>query len=253
MNYLNVVMFSPEDLSLVKGSPSARRRFFDSAISQLHAGYLAHLIDYNKILSQKNSLLKTLKRNMSKSDATLSVWNEQLAEHGYKIMQYRLDFINELSGFVCAIQKEISGEKLEIEYMPNVHIEEITKEAFFNHIEARQRREIEFAAAICGIQRDDLSIIINGSDAKSYGSQGQQRTVTLAMKIALADYINSKKGEYPILLLDDIMSELDINRRLYLSQKIRDKQVLITSTDTDIAQNTDDTKLFRIDNGHIYY
>lgn len=252
MSYLNAVMFSPEDLSLVKGSPSARRRFCDSAISQLHAGYMSHLSDYGKILMQKNSLLKTLKKKGAKSDPMLSVWNEQLAEHGYKIMQYRLDFINELSVFVSGIQKEISGESLQIEYAPSVKTSDITKEAFLGYIQERQNREIDFASACCGIQRDDIIISINGNDAKLFGSQGQQRTAALAMKIALGDYMYNKKGEYPVLLLDDIMSELDINRRLYLSQKIRDKQVLITSTDTDIAQNTDSTKLFRIDGGKIF-
>lgn len=251
MSYLNVVMFSPEDLSLVKGSPSARRRFCDSAISQLHAGYLSHLIDYNKVLMQKNSLLKTLRRTGSHSDPTLSIWNEQLAEHGHRIMQYRYDFINSISIFVSAIQEEISGEELRIDYMPNIKSDNFTKESFLSHLESRQAREIDFASALYGVQRDDFSITINGNDAKSYGSQGQQRTATLAMKIALADYINSQKGEYPVLLLDDIMSELDINRRLYLSQKIRDKQVLITSTDTDVAKNTNETKLFRVDNGII--
>jgi len=251
MSYLNVVMFSPEDLSLVKGSPSARRRFCDSAISQLHAGYLSHLIDYNKVLLQKHSLLKTLRKNNVRSDTTLSIWNEQLAEHGHKIMQYRDDFIKALSIFVTAIQEEISGEKLTIEYLPSIKLEEFSKDSFFSYIEERQAREIEMTSSLYGIQRDDIAITINGNDAKSYGSQGQQRTATLAMKIALADYINTQKGEYPVLLLDDIMSELDINRRLYLSQKIRDKQVLITGTDTDIVKNTDETKLFRVDKGTI--
>ena len=102
-----------------------------------------------------------------------------------------------------------------------------------------------------GVQRDDLSITINSNEARLYGSQGQQRTAALSMKIAQADYIEHIKSEYPVLLLDDIMSELDINRRMYLSQKIRDKQVLITSTDTDIIESTEDTKLFRIDKGMI--
>ncbi len=253
MSYLNVVMFSPEDLNLVKGAPSCRRRFCDSAISQLHAKYLSELIDYNKVLAQKNTLLKTLHQSRVTSDATLSVWNEQLASHGAQIMRYRMDFIDSLREFVCKIQKEISGEELEISYKPGIRLEEITKDSFFEYIEKRQSREIDFASACYGVQRDDIDLFINGTDAKIYGSQGQQRTVTLALKIALADYFYSKRGEYPVLLLDDIMSELDINRRLYLAKKIRDKQVLITSTDTDIAQNTPDTRLFKIDNGNIIY
>lgn len=253
MSYLNVVMFSPEDLNLVKGAPSCRRRFCDSAISQLHSKYLSELIDYNKVLAQKNTLLKTLNKSRATSDTTLSVWNEQLATHGAQIMQYRVDFINSLREFVCKIQKEISGEELEISYKPGIRLNNITKEDFFEHIEKRQAREIEFSSACYGVQRDDIDLFINGTDAKIYGSQGQQRTVTLSLKIALADYFYNKRGEYPVLLLDDIMSELDINRRLYLAEKIRDKQVLITSTDTDIAENTPDTKLFRVECGNIIY
>ena len=199
MNYLNVVMFSPEDLELVKGSPSARRKFIDSSVSQLYTRYLTSLIDYHKALGQKNSL----------------------------------------------------GEKLQISYMPGMRASGDDKNSIYEYLEKNQRREIDLASAQVGVQRDDLHITINGSEAKIYGSQGQQRTSALSMKIAQADYIHHIKSEYPILLLDDIMSELDINRRMYLSQKIRDKQVLITSTDTDLIESTDNTKLFKIKNGSV--
>lgn len=251
MNYLNVVMFSPEDLDLVKGAPSARRRFMDSSISQLYPRYLTSLIDYHKALGQKNSLLKELKYKGVKSDIMLSVWNEQLAVEGVKIMEYRRDFVKLLSEEAARIQKEISGEVLKVTYSPGIKTEDCTKSAIFEYLERQQRREIEMAAAQVGVQRDDLSIRINGSDARIYSSQGQQRTAALSMKISQADYIYRIKGEYPVLLLDDIMSELDINRRSYLSQKIRDKQVLITSTDTDLIESTDSTKLFRIQNGAV--
>lgn len=249
MNYLNAVMFSPEDLELVKGSPGARRRFIDAAISQLYPGYLVSLIDYHRALSQKNSLLKTLKAAGKKSDATLSVWNEQLSEEGAKIMKYRSDFVTLLNGFSKTVQAEISGEELNISYVPSVKGED--KNLFLEYLESHQRREIEFASALYGVQRDDLDITINNSEARVYGSQGQQRTAALSMKIAQADYIHHIKGEYPVLLLDDIMSELDINRRMYLSKKIRDKQVLITCTDTDLIESTSQTKLFHIQNGAI--
>lgn len=251
MNYLNAVMFSPEDLDLVKGSPGARRRFIDAAISQLYPGYLISLIDYHKALNQKNSLLKSLKIAGKRSDPTLSVWNEQLSETGAKIMKYRSDFIELLNGFAKAIQSEISDEELNISYQQSIKSEEVTKEMFLECLEAHQKREIEFSSALLGIQRDDLNITVNGMEARVYGSQGQQRTAALAMKIAQADYIHHIKGEYPILLLDDIMSELDINRRMYLSKKIRDKQVLITCTDTDLIESTAETKLFHIKNGGV--
>lgn len=249
MNYLNVVMFSPEDLDLVKGAPSSRRRFMDSSISQLYPRYLTSLIDYHKVLAQKNSLLKALKKQGAHSDVMLSVWNEQLALEASKIMEYRIEFINLIDGFASKIQREISGEILKISYSPGTKSEGIDKSSIFKYFERNQRREIEFASAQVGVQRDDLHISVNENEARIYASQGQQRTAALSMKIAQADYLQSIKGEYPVLLLDDIMSELDINRRMYLSQKIRDKQVLITSTDTDLIESTGSTKLFHIKNG----
>ena len=251
MNYLNTVMFSPEDLSLVKGSPSVRRRFADLAISQLFPKYLTALIAYNRALTQKNSLLKELKRSGSRSDVMLSVWNEQLAAEGAKIMAYRAEFLELLSGFAAAIQNEISGEELKLEYSHGIKISELTPEAFFEALEKEQRREIDIQTAVYGIQRDDITIKINGSDAKTYASQGQQRTAALTMNIALSDYIFSLKAEYPVLLLDDIKSELDKPRRLYLAEKIKNKQVLITSADTDILESTPDTKLFYVENGAV--
>ncbi|MDD6484586.1 MAG: DNA replication/repair protein RecF [Clostridiales bacterium] len=251
MNYLNVVMFSPEDLELVKGSPSVRRRFIDSAISQLSPAYLINLTDYHKTLAQKNSCLKAMKIAGKKSDMMLSVWNEQLSELGVKIMKARGEFLTLLDKFAQVIQSEISSEKLKLTYMPSVRIEELTKEAYLEVLERHRRREIDFASALCGISRDDMGISINGRPARIYGSQGQQRTATLSLKMAQAEYIHYMKEEYPLLLLDDIMSELDINRRMYLSQRIRDKQVLITSTDTDLRADTGDTKLFKIQNGRV--
>lgn len=252
MNYLNTVLFSPEDLSLVKGSPSVRRKFMDFAVSQLFPKYLVSLIDYNRALNQKNSLLKTLKRSGKHSDVMLSVWNEQLSAEGARIMQYRLDFLELLRGFAATVQQEISGEILELEYVPGIKLENLTQTDFFEALEKGQRREIEMQTAVYGIQRDDVHIQINGNDAKLYASQGQQRTAALTLKIALSDYIRHIKDEYPVLLLDDIMSELDKSRRLYLAEKIRDKQVLITSTDTDILKSTDGTRLFYVENGAVF-
>lgn len=251
MNYLNVVMFSPEDLDLVKGSPSARRRFIDSSVSQLYPRYLTSLIDYHKALGQKNSLLKSLKSKGVKSDAMLSVWNEQLAAEAEKIIKYRTEFVKLIDGFSSVIQSEISKETLKITYSPGARCDAWDKTAIYDYFERNQRREIEFASAQVGIQRDDLSIFVNGREARLYGSQGQQRTAALSMKIAQADYIENSKNEYPVLLLDDIMSELDAHRREYLAKKIRGKQVLITSTDTDLKYSTDNTRLIHIRGGAV--
>lgn len=250
MNYLNVVMFSPEDLKLVKGSPGNRRRFMDSAISQMYPSYLSALLDYNKILNQKNSLLKTLKYKGG-DFATLEIWNGELARNMVKIMDARQEFISDINGWAKGIQNEISKEELELSYVPNIRLADNSEAEIFEFLTSRSSREIDAGGALYGVQRDDINIHINGNDAKLYASQGQQRTSALSMKIAQSEYINEKKGEYPILLLDDIMSELDVSRRMYLSERIKDKQVLITSTDTDIKNNSSQTKLFRIKNGEI--
>ena len=251
MNYLNVVMFSPEDLDLVKGAPSARRRFIDSSVSQLYPRYLTSLIDYHKALSQKSSLLKTLKAKGAKSDTMLSVWNEQLAAEAEKIIKYRTEFVKLINEFSAKIQSEISKEQLTVTYASGTKSDAWDKSSIFEYFERNQRREIEFASVLFGVQRDDLNISVNGKEARLYASQGQQRTAALSMKIAQADYIEASKQEYPVLLLDDIMSELDAHRREYLAEKIRQRQVLITSTDTDLKYSTDNTKLIHIKNGAV--
>lgn len=250
MNYLNAVMFAPEDLTIIKGSPSARRRFMDSAVSQLFPGYLSSLSDYQKALVQKNNVLKNLSSYGGRT--ALEVWNEQLASNGSKIMNYRLNFITEINKFAKEIQYEISGETPSISYSPGIRIEDFTADSFYEFLCSHADKEIGMYSSLYGIQRDDIAIKINDSDARIYASQGQQRTTALALKIAQAEYIYSQKEEYPVLLLDDIMSELDINRRTYLSEKIKDKQVFITSTDTDLIGSKAQTRLFRIKKGEVF-
>ena len=251
MNYLNVVMFSPEDLNIVKGSPNVRRRFTDSAISQLYPSYLASLMEYNKVLDQKNSLLRSARLSGKNVRDTLWIWNEQLASVAVRIMNARREFIEQIASSAQTIGNDISGEKLSIRYVPNIRLEDIDAESVYTYLNERAEREIDAASSQYGIQRDDLEIMINGRDSKLYASQGQQRTAALSLKIAQSEYINEIKGEYPVLLLDDIMSELDIKRRMYLSERICDKQVLITSTDTDLVGKDTDTRLFRIEKGTV--
>ena len=252
MRYLNVVMFSPEDLDIIKGAPQMRRRFLDEAISQLYPMYLKTLISYHKNLAQKNSLLKKLKFSGKAEDATLSVWNEQIAGDGSKIMEFRKKFTEEISGFAKDIHRKITGEELEIVYAPSVECEVITKEAFLEKLESVTSREIENGSSLYGIQRDDLRLFISGKEVRTFASQGQQRTVILSLKMAQMENINAVRGEYPVLLLDDIMSELDISRRRFLKEKINDKQVLITCTDVEDAHTADKTKTFRVENGRVF-
>lgn len=251
MSYLNVVMFSPEDLELVKGSPSVRRRFIDSAISQLYPSYLANLIDYNKALVQKNFLLKNIRSGNGKGREMLDVWNLQLAQTGAKIMKSRRESIELLCKFAAGIQNEISGENLTVRYSPGIKCDDITEDEVMEFLQKHSEREIDMGSAQYGVQRDDIAISVDEREARLFSSQGQQRTAALSLKIAQADYIESIKSEYPILLLDDILSELDINRRSYLSEKIKNKQTLITSTDCDLKADTKDTKLFCVNSGKI--
>ena len=253
MSYLNTVMFTPEDLSLVKGSPSFRRRFTDEAISQIYPKYLASLIGYHKALAQKNSLLKELKYKGESNNAMLSVWNEQLADFGAQIYKSRKNFLNNLEKNAEPIHSDISGETLSVRYCPGIKLSESgdLKSEFYNALEANQKREIDLGSAQTGIQRDDFKVMINDSEARIFGSQGQQRTCVLSLKIAETEFIKSERGEYPVLLLDDIMSELDIHRRGYLWERITDKQVLLTCTDTDVIKDNSSIKLFNIKNGKI--
>lgn len=257
MNYFNTVMFSPEDLDLIKGAPSVRRRFLDLAISQMLTGYLSTLIEYSKALVQKNSLLKLLRANGKTSDDLLSVWNAQLCRAGVKLMTYRKDFIDKLSTFAEDIHSEISREKLKIIYAPSMDYTECDEKTAYEYmlgkLEKEQRREIENGSSSYGVHRDDIKITINENDAKLFASQGQQRTAVLSMIMAQTEYIYSVKDEYPVLLLDDIMSELDKSRRTFLSQRIKDKQVLITCTDADLVGTSDNVRLFEVKNGKIIY
>ncbi len=257
MNYFNTVMFSPEDLDLIKGSPSVRRRFLDLAISQMLTGYLSTLIEYSKALVQKNSMLKQLRAHGKTSDELLSVWNAQLCRTGVKLMKYRKDFIGKLNCFAEDIHSQISMEKLVIAYAPSMDYTECDEktayERMLGKLEENQRREIENGASLYGVHRDDIKIMINGNDAKMFASQGQQRTAVLSMIMAQTEYIYSVKDEYPVLLLDDIMSELDKSRRAFLSQRIKDKQVLITCTDADLVNTSDNVRLFEVKNGKIIF
>ena len=251
MRYLNVVMFSPWDLEIIKGAPQMRRRFLDEAISQLYPVYLKSLIDYHKNMAQKNSLLKKLKFAGKTDDAMLSVWNAQIAECGSIIMEYRRDFLEKLNRYAGEIHHEISGEELRLVYAPSIDCDEICQENFFDKLESVKAREIENGSSLYGIQRDDIKFYINQNEVRTYASQGQQRTCVLSLKMAQMEHIKEVREEYPVLLLDDIMSELDLSRRTYLANKIRGKQVIITCTDSDMVDTGDATRLFRVENGSI--
>lgn len=258
---LNVVMFAPEDLNLVKGSPQIRRRFIDMEIGQIKPLYIYHLGQYQKILKQRNHLLKNLQRRKSNDRTLLEVLTEQLIEHASVIVEKRFVFLQLLRQWAAPIHKGISRDKEELEIMYSGSIDVSEQE---NKEKIRTQYEIAFAAIIekeidrgntlIGPHRDDLVFYVNGKDVQTYGSQGQQRTTALSLKLAEIELIKNEVGEYPILLLDDVLSELDNYRQSHLLHTIQGKvQTFVSTTSvSDIQHETiSKAELFHIDNGII--
>lgn len=245
---INVVLFCPEELGLVKDGPNVRRRFLDIALSQLRPNYYHLLGLYNKVLDQRNHLIKKIKyKNAASLSETMFVWNEKLAAYGVQLVEYRSEFIRTLEEYAKKVHQEISGEILGMEYRTRIG----TKEEFLEKLNHNLEKELEQGYTLYGPHRDDIYLTIGGRDAKNFASQGQQRTIVLSLKLAQADLLFEETDEYPVLLLDDIMSELDSGRRAYLSQKIRDKQVVITCTDIERNLCSGNTKTVHIQNGAV--
>ncbi len=244
---LNIVIFTPDDIQILKEGPQKRRRFLDVMISQLRPSYLHYLNLYNKTLEQRNNYLKQIKLE-NKSEEMLEIWDEKLAEYGEKIFIYRNEFIEKIKQKINIIHKNITSEKeeLKIEYESNCS----NKENYLKLLKARRKLDIIKGFTTKGIHRDDFMIYINNELVNIYGSQGQNRTVVLSLKIAEMQVIYDEIGEYPILLLDDFMSELDEKRRKNFLEYIENTQVIITCTDK--IENLDrDYKLFQVKNGII--
>lgn len=256
-DYLKVVFFYPEELEIVKGSPEKRRDFLDEMIGVLKPKYKKALFNYNIALKQKNNLLKNLHRGGS-GEEMLPVWEERLAEYGAIIMLYRKSFIEKYRSKVKDVHLEITDgkEMLDIYYDASVHIEneetkEEIKEVFFKKQESLKIPEKEKESSLVGPHRDDMIMEINGKNIRKFGSQGQQRSAVLSMKIAQMEMIREVFGEYPVLLLDDIMSELDEKRRAYFKEKIKGKQVFLTCTDKDDFKDSENKRSFLIQGGTI--
>lgn len=226
---LNIVFFSPEDLNIIKNGPSERRRFIDIELCQLDKVYLYNLTKYNKIINQRNKLLKDLQYNKSLLD-TLSVWNSQLINYGTQIIKRRSVFIDQINDIIYSIHKKLSGdrEELYLKYEPNVDPENFDAE-----LERSIDRDIKFKTTHKGPHRDDLNFLIKEVDIRKYGSQGQQRTAALSLKLSEIELVKKIINDTPILLLDDVLSELDSNRQNYLLNSINDIQTLITCTGLD--------------------
>ena len=255
---VNVVLFAPDDLQLIKGAPAGRRRFLDMEISQASPAYYHELIKYNRLLQQRNSLLKEIRERRAGRDM-LEYWNPQLAESAAKITAKRLEAVKKFNMLANLMQKRISGneENLSIAYQikgsENEPIAGNLK-IWYNEMLTRSGEEDVYRGVTgIGPHRDDIIISVNGINLRSFGSQGQQRTGVLAMKLSELEFIRSETGEYPILLLDDVMSELDAGRRQQLLSFIGREgiQTLITATDEAYFDMQSVERYFRVAAGSV--
>lgn len=258
---INVVMFAPEDLNLVKGSPGIRRRFIDMEIGQVSPVYLNNISLYQKVLHQRNQYLKLLQSKKQTDMTMLDIYTEQLIEFAVKIIKKRFEFLHLLQEWAKTIHFSISRglESLQIYYKPSVDVSEeddlskmINKyqDKFIN----QKQKEIERGMTLFGPHRDDLLFEINGRDVQTFGSQGQQRTTALSVKLAEIELIKSEIGEFPVLLLDDVLSELDDYRQSHLLSTIQGKvQTFVTTTNIDGIHHETLTKasIFQVNNGNL--
>lgn len=246
---LNMVFFSPEDLNIIKNGPSERRRFLDAEICQLDKIYLSDLTRYNKILMQRNRLLKDMQHQPQLME-TLPVWDMQLVEYGKRLIRRRRQFVEELSEIVTGIHRNISGkrEELVLRYEPNIDAEFLEDE--LNRVREKDRK---YAQTSVGPHRDDISFFIRGVDIRKFGSQGQQRTSALSLKLSEIELVRQTIHDTPVLLLDDVLSELDSNRQNYLLNSIHDIQTMLTCTGLDefVRNRFQIDKVFHVIDGHV--
>lgn len=243
---LPIVIFSPEDLQLIKSNPSARRKFMDTEICQINKFYYYKLKQYYRILRQRNAFLKN-----NPTVEMFDIWDNQLIEHGLKIINEREKFIQKINEQAAKIYSHITNanETLRVIYKPNV-----TSEDFAAKIKKHRDYDIFNGSTSNGIHKDDLTFEINGKSAKIYGSQGQQKTVALTLKLAEINLIHEVTSKFPVLLLDDILSELDESRRHFLIDYVKEFQVVLTCNNLEnlIKKNLTAAKFFRVQCGKFF-
>jgi DNA replication and repair protein RecF len=250
IGHLNVVMFAPEDLELIKGNPKDRRKFLDVEIGQISNEYLYNLQQFRKILKQRNDLLKDMQKAKHPDLLLLDVITDQLIDYEVKIIVQRTTFLKSIATYAINYYQLLSGTKdfLTIDYIPSL------KSDFKEEYSAKYQYDIITGTTNIGVHRDDVEFYLNDFPLKTHGSQGEQRTAVLAVKLALIDFIYEWKKEYPVLLLDDVLSELDITRQKNLLQSL-DKQIQTFITTTDVndidVETFSDYRLFNITKGHI--
>lgn len=255
---LNTVIFSPDHMKIIKDGPVERRRFIDIILSQVKPGYYYNLVQYLRTLEQRNNLLDEAKTNSSMLK-TIDIWNEQLADFGTKIIRERDNFICSILSMAADTHKKISNEKekLNIKYNSSIEYynnsEKEIKENFIKALENNIKMDMKRSVTHKGPHRDDILFFINGTEVKTYSSQGQQRTTLLSLKISELKYIKEETGELPVLLLDDVFSELDKERQKYLIEFIKDIQTILTCTNVEYIENfiIKETKIFKVEEGMI--
>ncbi len=252
------VLFCPEHLSLIKEGPAQRRNYMDMAISRMYPLYIHSLQKYNYLLKQRNTLLKNAFSDRRTFDATVELWSTQLAHEAAVISDMRLKFLRRAATYVEQIFSEMTGEcerpalvydgsssQPEDEYGDRA----VTEQKYLSLLMASHDREIAAGATLWGIHKDDIDIRLNQKSARFYASQGQQRSLALAMKLAEGEICREEFGDYPVFLFDDVLSELDATRRNYLLCKIKEKQVIITSCETGSFSDIADARYIQVKNG----
>lgn len=247
----NVVMFSPEDLKIIKDSPGVRRKFIDMELCQLNSKYYYNLVQYNKVLNERNVVLK----NRKLDSEILDIYDIQLANFGYHIIIERLKYINKLNFYGKNIHKDISSgkENVEFKYISTIKDLEDIENSFYELLRRNRKKDIEKGTTSIGPHRDDFIVLINDVDTKSFGSQGQQRSAVLTIKFSSLKIIKEMTSEYPVLLLDDVLSELDFNRKRYILSTIGEIQTIITCTGIEDLTNYLDnsSRVFKVKEGEI--
>ena len=259
---LRVVLFCPEHLSIIKSGPELRRNFLDVAISQLKPVYMSSLQRYNKILKERNRLIKEAAESEGARrvmEDTIDVWSEQLAHEGAVIARYRVEYIRKIRQAAALVFSDMTeGKEVpDFHYLGTAHLtceedyldQKKTESAFLDLLTASHAREIGAGYTLWGVHRDDIDITLNGVCARLFASQGQQRSLALAMKLAEGEICREECSEYPVYLFDDVLSELDARRRDYLTGRIQGKQVILTTCEPSERKRMDDANVIKVENG----
>ena len=248
---VNLVFFSPEDLNIIKNGPAERRRFIDLELSQLDRVYLSNLANYNRVVNQRNHLLKEIGfSGYEKHTGTLEIWEMKLIQYGNQIIERRKAFIEEMNEIISSIHKKLTGGREEIRILYEPSNKELT---FEQALRKYKDRDLKLKSTSVGPHRDDICFMAGDLDIRRFGSQGQQRTAALSLKLSEIELVRQSIHDTPVLLLDDVLSELDKYRQNYLLDSIHDIQTLITCTGVEdfVNHRFSINKVFHVQNGQV--